>query len=400
MLTHLRTARVVKGVKKGLGADRMGELTLELKRICCYVASRQHKHSGVSVSLDRLDTWLLISGTSTEASRLICIKRSNQALLPQARAGDITEPEMMRVIARCEEVMGRVQTASADAKWTATARIRRDYVAHLITAVIALCIAPRSQCLAWMTELDVVETGLTEHPRLRIFFHVGHPLNPYPQYLIAIPAQKQKNRKAWTMIVPTRLTAPLDWYRAHLCVAGQLWVFPTERRTQNRGGMARYTKRVCKAVIGRPITAHRFRNATATLFNRTNLSDAQKHSLIFSSGHSAQTHASYVRDDLFKNQTDFQQTIIDRVDAQLRENEKVVEEVESGLAEEDDASDSDSDDGSDSDSDECVGLEATAAIAEPQPVVEAVAAAEPAAKRPRLDFLRGVWAAMTKQSSV
>jgi hypothetical protein len=53
----------------------------------------------------------------------------------------------MRVIARIEEVMGRVQTASADPKWTPTARVRRDYIAHLITAVIGLCIAPRSQCL-------------------------------------------------------------------------------------------------------------------------------------------------------------------------------------------------------------------------------------------------------------
>ena len=129
------------------------------------------------------------------------------------------------------------------------------------------------------------------------------------------------------------LTAAFDWYRARLCVSGQRWFFPTERGAQNDSGMARYTKRVSNAVIGRPITAHRFRNATATLFNRTQLTDAQKHSLLFSAGHNAQTHADYIRDDpdvLFRDQTGFHQTIIALVEQQKRENDVAQPEDDSG----------------------------------------------------------------------
>ena len=100
--------------------------------------------------------------------------------------------------------------------------------------------------------------------------------------------------------------------------------------------MARYTQRVSKAVIGRPITAHRFRNATATLFNTTHLTDTQKHSLLFSAGHNAQTHATYVRDDpsvLFKDQKGFHDIIIGLVEQQRKQNE-----WEEGASSEDDDS--------------------------------------------------------------
>ena len=200
LLTHLRTEREGKRGRKGLGADRMGELTLEMKRIVSYIASRQHRNSGVSLTFDRQETWGLVSLTSTEASRGIVLKRSNRDLLPHSDPSYISQGEMMQVIVRCEDVMGKAMAASLDSKWSSSVCVKRDFVAHFITAIIAMCIAPRSQCLAWMTELDVVETGLTAHPMLRTLFHPGHSLNPYPNYLIAIPAQRQKKRKAWTMV--------------------------------------------------------------------------------------------------------------------------------------------------------------------------------------------------------
>ena len=202
LLKYLQTERMGKNGRKGLGSDRMGELTLEMKRMVSYIASRQHKNSGVSLTFDRQETWGLLSSTSTDASRGIILKRSNRDLIPHSDLSYISQSEMMQVIIKCEEVIRRVMEESKEEKWSVTPTIRRDFIAHFITAIIALCIAPRSQCLAWMTEQDEIETGLLAHPMLRTLFHPGHPLNPYPNYLIAIPAQRQKKRRAWTMVVP------------------------------------------------------------------------------------------------------------------------------------------------------------------------------------------------------
>ena len=137
LLNYLQTQRQEKRraggeVRVGLGVDRRGELTLELKRIISYLCSRQQRDCGVSFSFDRFPAWGLISATSTQASRGVVQKRNKHARHPQSRPGYITVPEMTQVVVRCEQVLARIQAESLAEGRKASISMRRDYVRHFV----------------------------------------------------------------------------------------------------------------------------------------------------------------------------------------------------------------------------------------------------------------------------
>jgi hypothetical protein len=297
--------------RKGVGADRLAEFVSVFKKMVCYICVRQQRNSGVLFTLDRIDSWQYISSISTDAARSIITKRCNEAL-PSVSHRYMTIEEMLKVRDVSLQTLTDILAQSKEDNFVLTHDKRRSFHRHLLVSMILLCLAPRSQTLSELTERDIFDTQMSGIPPSRTFYEPGHPVNPHPNcWYMSIPAQKQKNRKAYTSPVPSILTESLNFYRSHIHKPNQEWFFMTETGHKNYKGLAKYTKCVTKNIIGRPIVAHKFRHAIKHYFDKQGLDKQQRQMLLMSAGHDLNTSdRHYGRYDVSQNQLDFAQMLL------------------------------------------------------------------------------------------
>lgn len=159
------------------------------------------------------------------------------------------------------------------------------YMAHLVTAILCLCMAPRSQVLR---QLQIGSSFIKEADG---------------KYWVRQLADMCKNGKPTLFAVPLLLTPVIDYYLTHVrprllvrqdgISPAHNYVFCKNNGTAPRTDFSTCTNLVTLQIIGRPINAHAFRAAVITTFYGTNASQADMDTLANIMSHDATTARNY-----------------------------------------------------------------------------------------------------------
>ncbi|MCJ1296834.1 hypothetical protein MMC34_008402 [Xylographa carneopallida] len=239
LLNHLQTQRTTRQRRThdlvGLSASRLIELCTALKKVVGFVANRLTRDSGVFVQLNRFDAYTTVTQASNEQCVKLKQRRKNNK--QNVATNILTADEMFQVARECIKRLG-LHAAQHPAGSTKKKRIRY-YRRHLVTALLILCMAPRSQCIQQLTELDILPTSTDTQPFVRSLFPPHSHGNATDQYVISLPAAANKHGDAWRMTVPASLTVHLDYWRRCHCTPGQRWLFTAEAYGRSRGPTVR-----------------------------------------------------------------------------------------------------------------------------------------------------------------
>jgi hypothetical protein len=171
------------------------------------------------------------------------------------------------------------------------------YMAYLVTAILCLCMAPRSQALR---QLQIGSSLVKEADG---------------KYWVRLLANMCKNGKPTLFAVPELLTPAIDHYlqdvrprmlarQSHMPSAAAAAAAVPERQahdyffcktngTAPRTEFSTCSSLVTMQLIGRPINAHAFRSAVITTFYSTNASQADMDTLANIMSHDATTARNY-----------------------------------------------------------------------------------------------------------
>jgi len=212
----------------------------------------------------------------------------------------ITSEQLQQAGSNIAEFCSNVAQTHADAA-TAACKPHRPavvadhvYMAYLITAILCLCMAPRSQVLRQM----------------RIGSSVVKEADG--KYWVRLLADMCKNGKPTLFAVPELLTPVMDHYLqqvrprmlarqpavAAAAAAGSQqqahdYFFCKSNGTAPRAEFSTCTSLVTTQLIGRAINAHAFRSAVITTFYRANASQADMDTLANIMSHDATTARNY-----------------------------------------------------------------------------------------------------------
>ncbi len=333
LLDELRNKRTSRQRGKhelvGLSASRLIELCTVLKKVVGYVANRLTRDSGVFIPLNRFDSYTTVTNASNEQCVTLKQRRRNTKHLVSTER--LTSDEMFTVARECLKRLN--QHAAQYPTGSNKKKVLRHYRRHLITALLILCMSPRSQCIQQLTELEILPTATDSKPFARSLYVPRSPDNDTDQYVISLPAAANKHGDAWRMTVPAQLTLHLDYWRRWHCTPGQRWVFAGEAscktvpsvRAQGDApfgcepgqmprGASRFVRPVCKSIVGREVNAHSLRHTMATWFDDANLNNDQRRYLAIVAQHSVVVHETvYTHHEWNTHVSTFQGMLMARV---------------------------------------------------------------------------------------
>ncbi len=206
-------------------------------------------------------------------------------------ANAMTTQELKQVAQGCLEYLSHAINQSSDAAPPAAAasgNSDRDFAHHVITATLALGLAPRSQILRQMC----IGSSLVKENDDR--------------YWICILSQESKNGRATRFALPTQLTPAYDTYlrvvRPRLLAAGATsargaqrdapdhdFVYCKRDGSAPRADFSSSTCVVTMRILGKAINAHAFRSAVITTFYSSGATTAQMHILASIMAHDPET---------------------------------------------------------------------------------------------------------------
>ncbi len=164
----------------------------------------------------------------------------------------------------------------------------RDFAHHLITATLALGLAPRSQILR---QLQIGRSLVRENDG---------------RYWICILSEQSNNARPTRFALPTQLTPAYDKYlrviRPRLLAAGAMsargahrdapdhdFVFCKRDGSAPRADFSSSTCVVTMRILGKAINAHAFRSTVITTFYSSGATQAQMHNLASIMAHDPET---------------------------------------------------------------------------------------------------------------
>ena len=334
LLDYFRNQRTTRPRSKhqivGISASRLIEVCTGLKKVVAYVCNRLSRDSGVYVQRNRFEAHTTVSNVSSEACGLLKQRRQNNK---QLVADEVLSAEEMFTVGRT--CVQRLSAHAAQHPAGSKKKKHKTYFKrHLIVAVLILCMAPRSQCIHDLTELEILPTATDSQPFVRSLYVPHSPGNGTDQYVISLPAQTQKNQSPWKMIVPALLTPLLNYWRKHYCLPGQRWVFMAEQSSRKRAttvmteaegpfgvkpgqgprGCSRFVRPVTKSIIDKEVNAHSLRHTTATLFDKANLTNDERRYLALVAQHNIVIHeGTYTHHEFNAHIAKFQQILLEGV---------------------------------------------------------------------------------------
>jgi hypothetical protein len=210
------------------------------------------------------------------------------------KAGLPTPSDMLVIADGCVRFLVNFEDGVGAAEgWIPSVTQRRNLQRYLITAMLILSMSPRSQCIHLLTELPILPSKQAAIPFVRSFFPPRSYGNDSDQYLISIVQFALKHKRSWEMQVPQLLTRHVDFWRKHCTKPGQQWVFLNEGGKRQAKGAARFTKPVCKRLIGREVTAKASRAITGDFFNSKDLTLAEERTLEHDMQHKLNNHYTF-----------------------------------------------------------------------------------------------------------
>lgn len=203
----------------------------------------------------------------------------------------LTKQEMSTIAAGCLGQLEAFQEAFEESPSETQLRsMAQDYAAFLVTAILSLALAPRSQVLR---ELQVGKT-LKKHSDGR--------------YWAEIPAEMNKNRKPTMLTIPAELSPHLDFYLSHIRSAmlreaaasgishnklSHAYVFFKKSGEAPRPDFSGLTRSVTARLIGREVTAHAFRAGVITTYYEEGATQGQMDVLANLMAHDPSTARNY-----------------------------------------------------------------------------------------------------------
>ena len=156
------------------------------------------------------------------------------------------------------------------------------YVHHLVTAMLCLGLAPRSQVLK---QLQLGSTFSKEADG---------------RYWVKMAAEQSKNGKPTVFALPTELTEHIDYYLQNLRPQllqskGQThdYVFFKRNGTAPRADFSDLTTVATQQLIGRPVNPHAFRSAVITSFYASGATQSEMNVLASIMAHDPATARNY-----------------------------------------------------------------------------------------------------------
>ena len=274
--TRVDEARSADGADRaGVGSAAKYELRNELRKIIVFVMSRQSRLAGRLLFPEQHPAYHLVAASARYVGQ-----RRKREQRDRMRFGDddkrvMTGEEQAHVLAECCEQLNRLMGLGRRLTFTE----EQAFTDYLVVALLSLLLGPRQEVLAHCTTMNL------KPPRT-----LG---NPRDTYYLQVSGQLLKDGP-FSGAVPTVLTAAVTYYIQRvrpLTVGGPMFV--------GTNGLAREdfsssTRRVTVAVLGRPITAHRFRHSQVTdELQRAEVTPEVRRDMAAHRGHSVQVQEQH-----------------------------------------------------------------------------------------------------------
>jgi hypothetical protein len=260
--------------RAGVGSAAKYELRNELRKIIVFVISRQSRLAGRLLFPEQHPAYHLVAASA----RYVGQHRKREQR-DRMRFGDgqriMTGDEQAQVLAACREQLDGLMNLGRRLTYTE----EQSFTDFLVVALLSLLLGPRQEVLAHCTTMNL------KPPR--------SPGNPRNTYYLQVSGQLLKDGP-FSGAVPTVLTAAVRYYVQRvrpLTVGGPMFL--------GTNGLAREdfstsTRRVTMTVLGRPITAHRFRHSQVTdELQRPEVTPEVRRDMAAHRGHSVQVQEQH-----------------------------------------------------------------------------------------------------------
>ena len=259
----------------GVGSAAKYELRNELRKIIVFVMSRQSRLAGRLLFPEQHPAYHLIAASARYVGQ-----RRKREQRDRMRFGDddqriMTGEEQAHVLAECQEQLNRLMGLGRRLTYVE----EQAFTDYFVVALLSLLLGPRQEVLAHTTTMNLKPPRSLGNPRDTYYLQVsGHHLKDGP----------------FSGAVPAVVTAAVTYYIQRvrpLTVGGPMFV--------GTNGLAREdfstsTRRVTMAVLGRPITAHRFRHSQVTdELQRAEVTPEVRRDMAAHRGHSVQVQEQH-----------------------------------------------------------------------------------------------------------
>ena len=258
-----------------MGSAAKYELRNELRKIIVFVMSRQSRLAGRLLFPEQHPAYHLIAASARYVGQ-----RRKREQRDRMRFGDddqriMTGEEQAHVLAECQEQLNRLMGLGRRLTYVE----EQAFTDYFVVALLSLLLGPRQEVLAHTTTMNLKPPRSLGNPRDTYYLQVsGHHLKDGP----------------FSGAVPAVVTAAVTYYIQRvrpLTVGGPMFV--------GTNGLAREdfstsTRRVTMAVLGRPITAHRFRHSQVTdELQRAEVTPEVRRDMAAHRGHSVQVQEQH-----------------------------------------------------------------------------------------------------------
>ena len=258
-----------------MGSAAKYELRNELRKILVFVMSRQSRLAGRLLFPEQHPAYHLIAASARYVGQ-----RRKREQRDRMRFGDddqriMTGEEQAHVLAECLEQLNRLMGLGRRLTYAE----EQTFTDYFVVALLSLLLGPRQEVLAHTTTMNLKAPRSPGNPRDTYYLQVsGHHLKDGP----------------FSGAVPAVLTAAVAYYIQRvrpMTVGGPMFV--------GANGLAREdfstsTRRVTMAMLGRPITAHRFRHSQVTdELQRAEVTPEVRRDMAAHRGHSVQVQEQH-----------------------------------------------------------------------------------------------------------
>ena len=260
----------------GVGCAAKYELRNELRKIIVFVISRQSRLAGRLLFPEQHPSYHLVTASARYVGQRR--KREQRDRMRFGVSDDdriMTGEEQAQVLAECRAQLDRL----IELRRRLTFAEEQAFTDYLVVALLLLLLGPRQEVLAHTTTMNLKAPRTLGNPRDTYYLQVsGHLLKDGP----------------FSGAIPGALTAAVTYYLQRvrpLTVEGPMFV--------GTNGLARVdfstsTRRVTMAVLGRPITAHRFRHSQVTdELQRAEVTAEVRRDMATHRGHSVQVQEQH-----------------------------------------------------------------------------------------------------------
>jgi hypothetical protein len=284
--------------KKGVKEGRIYQLALLFKKVIVYLCSRQNRQAATLIQPDAYVTWPAVDNLCGDSGKKRKLAQSDR-LVMDPTSQIMSEAELNTVMSGCLNKLMEIEEEAADyIPPRVTEAHKKRYPDYLITVLLASTLAQRQQSFRELTTETVFP------PRTET--------NSSDGYIIRIRAELSKTRMPVLVAIPSILTGHMNWYFTHVLPVNYRGHIFLQRKGDPRQDFSLVTRKVTEELIGRSISAHRFRGSIATIFNaRADSSEQMMRTLAVAMNHSSAVQKShYIYQQRLQNQAQLQQLLM------------------------------------------------------------------------------------------